>query len=512
MKYNEILKEGNKVLNYEGAEAFFMTPEMELYTAAVTSSLSGKFYEQPEEFVDRIAGLVGKSDAMFVAQLAVYTRTVMNLRSIPLLLLVELARVHNGDGLVSRAVAKTVLRADEICELLMCYQWRNPVPKEQIKKLGRLSRQIQNGLKESFNRFDEYQFAKYDRDSQVRLRDALFLVHPKAKSTEQQALFDKIVNGILETPYTWETRLSDFGQKKYETPELKADALKALWEELLDSGKLGYMALLRNIRNILNAGVSPQHIERMCERISDPEQVRKSKQLPFRFLSAYREVSVISSTYTGIVLEALEKAVLSTVDNIPGFSIGTNVLLASDISGSMLTPVSDRSSVQNMDIGILLSSMLRTKCKSLVAGVFGDVWKTVEPCIGPILANTVSMRKHEGEVGYSTNGYKVIDWLVMNNIRMDKVFFFTDCQMWDSAIHGYCRMSGSITKSWHRYKEICPAAKLYIFDLSGYGQAPLDIAEDGVYLIAGWNEKVFDVMEAVDNGADALDMIRNTEI
>ena len=81
----------------------------------------------------------------FVARLAVYTRTEMHLRSIPLLLLVELAKVHNGDDLVARAVEKTVLRADEIMELLMCYQWRNPSG-DARKKLGKLSRQIQNGL------------------------------------------------------------------------------------------------------------------------------------------------------------------------------------------------------------------------------------------------------------------------------------------------------------------------------------------------------------------------------
>ena len=485
-----------------------MTPEMELYTAVVTASLSDRFYESMDGLVERIAALVTKVDPMFVAQLAVYTRTEMNLRSVPLLLLVELARCHNGDGLVSRAVSRTVQRADEIMELLMCYQWRNN--SAGVKKLGRLSRQIQNGLKEAFNRFDEYQFAKYDRDGlQVKLKDALFLVHPKADTPEQQALFDKIVSGTLETPYTWETRLSALGQQHFDSPEEKAAAVKSLWEELLDSGKLGYMALLRNLRNILQAGVSAEHVERLCGRLSDPQQVRSSKQLPFRFLAAYRELLPVKSTYVPAVLEALEKAVLSTMDSIPGFSMDMNVLLASDISGSMMIPVSRRSSVQNMDIGILLSSMLRTKCKSLVAGVFGDVWKTIEPGTGSILASTVAMRNHEGEVGYSTNGYKVIDWLVENRIRMDKVFFFTDCQMWNSTAWN-CEKG--VKDSWHRYKEMFPSAKLYLFDLAGYRHAPLDLREKDVYLIAGWDEKIFGILDAVDHGGDVLDEIRNTVV
>ena len=506
MKYNEILKEENKVLNHEGARAFRMTPEMELYTAAVTSALSGKFYESPKEFIGRISTLVGRVDPMFVAQLAVYTRTVMNLRSIPLLLLVELAKVHSGDDLVSRAVGKTVLRADEISELLMCYQWRNP--SSGVKKLGKLSRQIQNGLKESFNRFDEYQFAKYDRDSEVKLKDALFLVHPKAKDAAQQELFDKIVAGTLETPYTWETQLSALGQQHFESPEAKRAAVKALWEELLDSGKLGYMALLRNLRNILQAEVSPGHVERLCIRLADPEQVAKSRQLPFRFLSAYREMMGVKSSFAAKVLYALEKAVKASVENIEGFDANTNLLVAADVSASMQRAVSPKSSVQNFDIGILLSMLLKSKCASVVSGMFGNTWKVLNLPQESILANTLEMHRREGEVGYSTNGYKVIDWLIVNKVRMDKVMIFTDCQMWDSEHRGYYRSEKEISDSWHKYKAMYPEAKLYLFDLAGYGQAPLNLVEPDVYLIAGWSEKVFDVMDAVDKGEDALSEIR----
>lgn len=97
-------------------------------------------------------------------------------------------------------------RADEITELLACYELLNE--REGTKKLNRLSKQLQKGLALAFNRFDEYQFAKYNRNTGVKLRDALFLVHPKAKDEGQQALFDKIVQNTLQTPYTWETELS----------------------------------------------------------------------------------------------------------------------------------------------------------------------------------------------------------------------------------------------------------------------------------------------------------------
>ena len=507
MNYNSMLKGKKDEKNYEGAKAYAMTPELELYSAVVTASLSDSFYEKQDERVNRIARLVGKVSPEFVARLAVYTRTEMHLRSIPLLLLVELAKIHNGDDLVARAVEKTVLRADEIMELLMCYQWRNPSNDER-KKLARLSRQLQNGLQRAFNRFDEYQFAKYDRDNlEVKLRDALFLVHPKAKDEQQQTIFDKIVNRQLEIPYTWETELSALGQQKFESDEARVMAFAMKWQELIESGKLGYMALMRNLRNILQCDVSANAVQRVCNRLSDAGQVAKSKQLPFRYLSAYREIEKVHSTHTAMMMNALEAAVKWSARNIEGFDDNTRVLLASDVSGSMWSPISQRSTVRNFDIGLLLSMLLRNRCKQVVSGIFGDDWKVVNMPTDNILMATRQLEKLGNSVGFSTNGYKVIDWLIEQKMVMDKVMMFTDMQMWDST----GRHKG-FENSWKVYKKMAPEAKLYLFDLAGYGQLPMRLAEPDVYLIAGWSDRVFDVLSAIDKGEDALSVINSIEI
>ena len=118
----------------------------------------------------------------------------------------------------------------------------------------------------------------------------MFLVHPKAKDEKQQALFDKIVQDELAIPYTWETELSALGQIKFDSEDLKKEAVKLKWEELIFSNKLGYMATLRNLRNILEAGVSKEALNKVCGFLSDAKAVANSKQLPFRFLAAYREL------------------------------------------------------------------------------------------------------------------------------------------------------------------------------------------------------------------------------
>ena len=507
MNYNAKLKEMTTKKNYEGAKTYAMAPELELYTAVVTASLTDTFYEKQDERTDRIAQLIGKVSPEFVARLAVYTRTVMHLRSIPLLLLVELAKVHNGDNLVARAVEKTVLRADEIMELLMCYQWRNP-SSDPRKKLGKLSRQIQNGLQRAFNRFDEYQFAKYDRDNlEVKLRDALFLVHPKAKDEQQQALFDKIVHRELEIPYTWETELSALGQQQFDTEELKQAAFREKWEELINSGKLGYMALMRNLRNMLQIGVSPAEMQVVAGRLADAEQVARSRQLPFRYLAAYRELEKVSSANVAELMNALEVAVKHSAANIDGLDENTRVLLACDVSGSMSTPISPRSTVRNYDIGIMLAMLLRNRCKQVVSGIFGNEWKVVNMPSDNILMASRHMERLCNSMGYSTNGYKVIDWLIENNMVMDKVMMFTDMQMWDST--GRYK---NFENSWKKYKKMAPQAKLYLFDLVGYGQLPMQLAKPDVYLIAGWSDRVFDVLSAIDKGEDVLVAINSIDV
>lgn len=609
MSYNEQLRCDHLTTNHEGALAWRMTPEWELYTTVVTTmGVEDKFYEGGEERVRRIADLVRKVEPEFVAQLAVYTREEMHLRSVPLLLLVELANCHQGDSLVSRAVGRMIQRADEITELLMCYLWRTGK-----SDLSGLSCQLRKGLAEAFNKFDEYQFAKYNRmNRKVTLRDALALVHPKPKDDRQADIFRKIKSDTLETPVTWETELSAVGQRHFDSKEEKEEAKREVWRKLVQSRRIGYMATLRNLRNMLGLGMDDETMQMVCDYIADPEAVRKSKQLPFRFLSAFLELTEsknvhsftshklnkLSSLHKKVckvqkvvekmrqgyfpksarvvkryypqddrciynltdafkklgfrpskmhssyrtkkwkycehpsekdmkflesqenyllslrntqgkdeeVLQSLESAVCHTAENIPGFDENTRVLLASDTSGSMRARVSRNSSVMCYHIGLLLSMLMRHRCKNAVTGMFGSVWKAVDMSSENILQSTVDMLSREGEVGYATNGYKVIEWLIQEHREMDKVMLFTDCQLWNSE--GWCG-DAHLAEYWDRYKrEVAPHARLYIFDLAGYGQSPISMVRDDVFCIAGWSDKVFDILAAVERGKSAIDEIR----
>lgn len=497
-----------RTVNHEGAPAYSLTPEMELYTAVVTWSLNDTFYEKDGTRIDRIRELVARCAPDFVGRLAVYARTQMHLRSVPLVLATELARRHSGTDLVSRVTDGVVRRADEITELLSCYAMMND--RVGTKKLNRLSKQVQKGLATAFNRFDEYQFAKYNRKAAITLRDALFLVHPKAKDEAQQHLFDRIATGAMQTPYTWETELSAIGQQHFGTAQAMAEARKATWEQLIDSHKLGYMASMRNLRNILTAGVSPVHVERVCAMLADASNVAKSRQFPFRYLAAYRELLAGSSVsgMTGMVLDALETAIQASTANIRGFDAGTRVLIACDVSGSMQKTVSAKSSVMLYDIGLVLAMLLQSRCANVRVGMFGDTWKIIPVPRKNVLANVQSFHAREGEVGYATNGHLVIQDLLDSRTVADKVMLFTDCQLWDAVVG-----TSKIQRAWAAYRQqVAPDARLYLFDLQGYGQSPLQLRDNGVRLIAGWSDRIFEVLDAIEDGQSALDVIRRVTL
>ena len=504
MRFNFLQRNQNVVSNYEGEKAFVLTPQLELYSVVVTAALTDNFYESAGAQLQRITELIAKNDATFVAKLAVYAREKMHLRSVPIVLAVELAKQHSGDSLISALTARIVQRADEITELLAYYAQSNQ--RRNVKQLNKLSKQLQKGLAEAFNHFDEYQFAKYNRAAAVKLKDALFLVHPKAKDESQQILFDKIVKDELQTPYTWEVEMSALGQQSFESTKQRQDAVKGKWEELIFSNKIGYMALLRNLRNILEAEVSKEALNKVCSYLSNPNAIAKSRQLPFRFLSAYRELKELKNGNVSMVLNALEDAVLQTAANIAGYDENTKVVIAADVSGSMQTSVSARSKVQRFDIGLMLAMLLQSRCANVMTGMFGDSWKVINVAKKNIIGNVMEFRRREGEVGYATNGYLVVEDLLNRKHVVDKVMMFTDCQLWNS------NNNTNISNLWKKYKMVAPTAKMYLFDLAGYGNTPLNVMKDDVYLISGWSDKIFEVLNAIENGGEALKMINAIEL
>jgi hypothetical protein len=292
---------------HEGAPAQNISSELQLRRSVLACLLwEDQFYEDGVEIAGRIQSLVSKVSAEKVAALALEARGEMKLRHVPLLLVREMARLKTHRELVSQTLAQVIQRADELAEFVGIYWKDGKVP---------LSAQTKKGLAKTFHKFDEYQLATYDRNGPIRLRDVLFLCHAKPRDVQQAALWKRLIEGELQTPDTWEVALSSGADKR--------DA----WERLLRERKLGALALLRNLRNMKQAGVDESLV------LGGIDSMNTGRVLPFRFLAAARYVPQWE--------EALERAMLSSLteeEKLPGRTV-----LLVDISGSMTAALSRRS-------------------------------------------------------------------------------------------------------------------------------------------------------------------------
>lgn len=316
---------------HEGAPAARLSDEQALRRSVLACLLwEREFYEDGEKIAARILRLAGNVPAATLAALSIEARTEMNLRHVPLLLLSALARHGAGSSLVSDTIERVIQRADELSEFLVIHAKANGVTPDKVKP--KLSAQMKKGLARAFGRFDEYQLAKYDRAGAVRLRDVLFLVHAKPKDEAQEALWKRLVAGELTVPDTWEVALSG-GADKRET-----------FERLIREGKLGYLALLRNLRNMAQAGCDETLVrEAIVARKGGADRV-----LPFRYVAAARAAPQFEP--------ALDQALSEAVLRMPVLPGKTAILV--DVSGSMDCPLSSKSDMKRIDAAAALASVI----------------------------------------------------------------------------------------------------------------------------------------------------------
>lgn len=315
------------IVTHEGGRAVHIKPDLELRRSVLSCLLwENEFYENGQTIAERITELADLNTVDFVAALAIEARHVHGLRHAPLLLLLNL--IKRGGPIVGETIARTIRRADEMAELVALYWHFNP---------GKdLSKQMKIGLARRFAEFDEYQLAKYDREGAVRLRDVMFLSHPTPRDEEQAALFKRVANRELVTPDTWETELSA-GKDKRET-----------FERLIREGKLGYLALLRNLRNMVQAG---------CDMalIKDAIRARNGAAMvwPFRYTAAARIVPQLEPE--------LDWALRVSIEEGPKMTGDTIVLV--DVSGSMDAKLSAKSDLTRLDAAATLASVINANLR-----------------------------------------------------------------------------------------------------------------------------------------------------
>ena len=486
-------------LTFEGAAAFGRDAKSELFLLAVTNMVSeATFYEAADERDDRFAELVRAvtaEDRDWVARFIPWLRTHALMRSASVVAAAEYVAA-GGDG-ARQVVASALARADEPAELLAYW----------VAVHGRrLPQPLKRGIADAVVAlYNEYTAMKYDGLSRAwRMGDVIELVHPKPSGDAQSGVFRYLLDrrhnpDSLQVPDTLPAlklrRELESVPEEQRRERLRTEGSELLrrsgatWEWLsgwLPGGmdaeawswvipSMGYMALLRNLRNFDDAGVSDEVARAVADRLSDADQVARSRQLPFRFWSAYR--SVASARWTS----ALEQALDASVRNVPALPGRTLVL--TDTSASMTSAVSRRSTVRHFEIAALFAAAVAKQSARVDLVSFASGWERLRFRPRQSVLRTVEMvERRIGSVGHSTYlGRALTDTFDGH----DRVVVFSDMQTHDQL------------------PQLPASTTVYVFNTGGYTKTPLRFGARGRYELGGFSDATFRLMRILEDLEDA---------
>lgn len=466
-RFNKSVTNNNKTTNLAGGSAYAMSPELELVSALLTSFLEDKFYQSGKGREQAIVAAIGKVKPKFAAQATIFARNEYGMRSVSHVAAAELANRVKGEPWALRFYDKVVHRPDDITEILAYYQ-------AQTKKAQ--THAMRKGFALALSRFDAYQLAKYRGENKsIRLLDSVRLTHPKANDA-----LTKLVKDELRNTDTFEAKISAAGQSK------EASAKQEAWAELVKSGKLGYFALLRNLRNIVQE--APEVVTEACEQLIDAKKIRKSLVLPFRFFTAADEIMKLGGKGAKQVLVALNSAMDISIENIPKFEGET--LVAVDTSGSMQGATTEKAA-------LFAAMLIKSNMADLMLWDQSTQMLNLNPTDSVLtIAKTIQQRTMQRMGG--TN----LPIIFQDAQRAyDRIVILTDEQSWMQG--SMWNTATTATKALAQYSTRTSARPfVYQWDLQGYGS--LQFPENQVATLAGWSDKMFDIMRLVETDKKAL--------
>lgn len=456
-KFNESTVGTTKTRNLAGGEAYTQSVELEIVSILLTSFVEDKFYSKASDQSKRLKELI-KYNPLFAAKAAIFARNEFGMRSISHVAASELAKYATGKRWAQNFYKEVIRRPDDMTEILAYH----------LAKNGKLSNAMKKGFSEAFGKFDAYQLAKWRSEGKsVSLLDVARLVHPVPTERNAEAL-KQLAEGTLKNTRTWEAKLSEAGKTEGSKSEAKAEA----WGEVLET--IGYMALLKNLRNIEQD--APDCVPRAAELLVNREAIRKSLVLPFRF---YDAVSNVSNRQFKI---ALSKAADLSIENVPNLKGKT--LIAVDESGSM--------DGQPEKIAKMFGSILY---KALDADMLtfsnSARYRNLNPA-DSVFTLMDSMRFDHGGTNFNS---------IFGTAKgkYDRIFILSDMQAWMKG--GYYH--NIPTQAFAEYKMRTGANPLvYSFDLAGHGS--MQFPERGVCALAGFSDKVFELIDILEKDRNVL--------
>ena len=492
---------------YNGAPGFARDAKGELFLLAVTNMVGeDTFYEGAgtrDQRYERLVHEVAVADPAWMLDFLTWLRSEANLRSASLVGAAEAVRARlaatgaaqaPGTAANRRMVDAVLRRADEPGELVAYW----------LSRYGRaVPKPVKRGVADAAARlYSEFSLLKYDSAAHgVRFADVLDLTHPSPTAPWQGDLFRYVLarrhdrDDAVPDSLAMVRANARLRAVAAEEPErlLSSDELRAAgmtWEDALslagprvDKARLwgaliptmGYMALLRNLRNFDEAGVPDEVAETVAARLADPARSARSGQLPFRFLSAHRSVASLRWAH------ALDKALTASLANVP--VLGGRTLILVDLSGSMTGPVSRHSRLNRADAAKVFGAALALRAAdATLVGFDSGSQRVPVPKGGSVLRLAESFPRGGG-------GTATADAVRRWYRGHDRVLIVTDEQ---ANGHGYGEVTAPVPED----------RPVYTWNVAGYRHGHAPSGSGTRHTFGGLTDAAFRQIPLLENGRD----------
>lgn len=476
--------------NISGHAAYGLDDRTRLVGMVLTSMVNeAKYYGDNTESMIGLAESLCRRDGEFVAKLAIWARTRGNMRTVSHVLCAVVGHCCSGEPFV-RPMARVVAsaRVDDGTEILATH-------KMLYGDKVRWPHALQRGVADALGDASPTSLARWQSKSREwKLRDTLRVTHPRPLADDLDEAMGKAVAMELPMPKSWETEVSGRGNTK------------EVWDELVAENRLGTMALLRNLRNIIRSGADMGPV---LARLSNPDAIRRSRLLPFRFVVAYKEL-MNENLVSKAVFSALDDAMIASCENADQLPGSTAILI--DSSGSMGMSLSEKSVATCIDVAATFGAM--------ACHLSDDAWV----CQFDITAKSVPMSGRSilsdvgrlAGVGGWTDMSAGFDLLMRSGFDADRVIVISD----NEVNHG----RNAVMRELVEYRgKVGHDVWCHAIDVCGYGT--VQFAGDKVNYISGWSDSVprfismaesgigslVDEVEAIDVHAEAKKALRNAE-
>lgn len=482
-KFNTKQEGAAKGSSHEGAVLYQKDPIEDWINFLFSSYLEDGYYTdtntRQEEFLKLTEQVYNTHGAEFIAKAAVFSRNELGLRSVAQLMA---AWLNNRSFENKRGFFRNFChRPDDVAEIFAA-----------IDMLGnKRSHAAVRGCGDYLSRLNEYSIGKYKLNGKnYNMFDLINITHATSYA------INKYKDGSLATPDTWEVNISTAKSAEDRNQE---------WKRLVQEGGLGYLALIRNLRNISAVEDFFEIESTLIQQLTNETAIKRSLVMPYQIYTAYRYSRQHVSLQVEAALERAFKIACGNMPKLPGKSI---IIL--DVSGSMDGCLSSNSVVSIKEAGACYATALFFSQNADFIK-FGNRALSCSFKLAQSPFEVIKRMCENDDCGYGTDIEVAFCELLGRGQAYDRVFIISDIQTMSSR-HYWYRCSDveprdlfkKCAKRWNK-----PDAHCYSFDLGNYHTQIDNPDNENVHLLTALNDKVFDMLKYIEDGSSLVEYINS---